>query len=187
MLNKTISDLEVQSSNKPELDLGSPYPAVIDLIVNLGEQHGTKFGTDEATITQQLWIGFAFPTEMYDIEVDGEEKSVCVQLGRRVNVTTGDRAALTKIHKAVCKPSAPLDDMAGKPCTVVLAPGKGKNPNIDTVSGPMKGTAVKLATDHEVVVVDEDGWDNIDDFPIPDFIKDIVKKRVGGPLDSKGI
>ena len=185
MLNMKPEDLKT-NSDRPTLETGQTYPAMIDLIVDLGDQRSIKFGTkDEEEVCREIWIGVCFPTEVFTVETDDGELELCQVLGKQVKIKAGDRANITKIHKAVCKSGETIQDMLGKPCSVVTGLTSGNNLKIDALNGPIRGSSVKLPANRELTLITEDDWDNIDDAKLPDFIKGIVKRRVGGPDEAQ--
>jgi len=182
MLNKKLSELSTGGSKieRPKLEAGT-YPAIIDLLVDLGVQSVERF--EEKGVfdeRRRIWVGVCFPTETYTIEVDDEEVEYCQVVGKEENLTSGEKANLTKYFNAVCSGDDSIRDMLAKPCTVTVGITSGGKPKIAALSSPMKGTAIKMPKDREPVLVEEGDWDNVDDLNIPDFLKEKIKNRVGG-------
>jgi len=188
MLHKKIDEIEGGGNNKPKLDVGQTYPAIIDLLIDLGDQRGTDFNTKEPNIKRKLWVGVCFPTEVYEVEMEGEVTEFCQVLGKSMNVAKGKKAELVLTFDAVCKTGESIADMLGKACSVVVKANGAGNPAIEKINGPIRGSAVKLPEGRELTLITEDDWPKVDADEIgflPDFLKRTIRERVGGPEDHE--
>ena len=183
MLNMKMSDIPQpeSKSTRPKLETGT-YPAIVDLIVDLGVQSVERY--EEKGVfddKRRIWVGVCLPTEVYTVESDDGDVEYCQVIGKEENFSPNDESNITKYYKALCSPDEVVSDMLGKACTVTIGMTSGNKPKIMSISSAMKGTSIKLPKGHELVAVGENEWDKVDDYDIPKFLKDAIKARVGGP------
>ena len=189
MLNTKLTDMPSPKSDRPKLERGS-YPGIINLLIDLGEQRGLKFGQPDVPANyetkRKLWIGIIFPTESYEVTTDDGDTFERYQvLGKEVTLSNNEKAKLVEYHKALCKPDSPVSALAGAPCLVAVDMTSNGNPKVGSLNPPMKGTAIKMPKGQEITVISEDDWDSIDDADLPPFLIDRVNKRVGGPAEAE--
>lgn len=183
MLNTNLQAManEQKKSERPPLE-GGTYPAIINMLVDLGEQRELKFGSQsEYQINRMLWIGTIMPTEEYEVEFDGETFTRYQVLGKQVKFSANEKSNLAVIHRALCDADSPVSDLLGQQSAVVVGHTRTGNPKITNFGKPMKGMSVKLPEGEQLIMVDESQWDDIDNVDLPQFLIDKIKDRVGGP------
>ena len=187
MLNYKPSDVPAAKTDIPAMEEGT-YPAVISMIVDLGQQRNLKFDSRKVPeadrtdkdyqVQHKLWFSFAFPTERFELENDEGEITTHDQIkGKALTVSTDSRATLQQLYSAICKKGETYGEMLGMPVSITYGKNQAGNLGIIGISGPMKGTKVDAPL-KPLVIVGEDSYDNLDDVEIPEFLKTMIKERV---------
>lgn len=182
MLNGTPADVPQPESKSqaPTLERGS-YPVICNLMIDLGIQERPNFD-DKNKIDQkhQIWLGFTFPTEVYEVELeDGTKIQRELSKGKSYNVSTFSKAALQEIYDTFLNKGDAYSKLLGMPMLLEYGPNSNGNLTIKGLTNLPKGMEVGKSITKPILIT-EDDWDKIDEYDLPPFMKDMVKNRVQG-------
>lgn len=170
MLNGSVKDIPVGSS-APDMEAGS-FPARLVSLIDLGDQDG-KFG-----VKRQIVATFELPTEAYEDEESGETRARVLSAFYNVPKRYSEKSDLVKFSAVMTEgPDDQYADFLGRACTVSVSVKDDGKTRIDSVTKPMKGMDVAEPT-RELMLVTEEAWDNLENVDIPDWIKEMIQKRV---------
>jgi len=152
------------------------YPARIAQVLDLGMQRDEYKG--EVKTAQKLWITFELPTER--IDVNGESKPRWIS--REVTKSTGDKAILMKVLKAIFSQEE-LDEvesfkeMLGKPLLIEVGTTSGGKDKVIGFTKVMKGMSISGLESNPAYLdcenIDNDVYDSL-----PDFLKEKIDGRI---------